>query len=82
MVSGPEDGEVVVARYGSRLDGETARGFLEDAGIESALVVDDAGTSVPGVAIGFAPARLLVRKGDLERARDVLREAGMLEEEG
>lgn len=76
------EGETVVASFSARPQAEIARGFLEDAGIRSALVVDDAGTSVPGVSIGFAPARVLVRSSDIDRAREVLRDAGMLDDDG
>ncbi|MHC4067449.1 MAG: hypothetical protein ACYSUI_23505, partial [Planctomycetota bacterium] len=36
-------GPVPVARFGSRHDAEMALGYLKDAGIEAALLVDDAG---------------------------------------
>ena len=57
---------------------ELAHGYLESAGVDSALHVDDAG----GMDVGLAfvnPARIVVRAEDEERARQVLVDAGMLE---
>ena len=77
-----EDGdrEVRLATFSSRVEAETAQGFLDDAGVDSALIVDDAGSVIPGVEIGFGPARLMVRASERDRAREVLRDAGLLEE--
>lgn len=72
------DDPVVVARFHYRHQAELADGYLRDAGIESALFIDDAG----GMEVGLAfsnPARLLVRPSDLAEAREVLEGAGMLE---
>ncbi len=52
-------------------------GYLEDAGIPTALFIDDAG----GMDVGLAfvnPARLVVRVEDEQRAREALANAGML----
>ena len=71
----------VVARYHYRHQAEMAHGYLESAGVDAALLIDDAG----GMDVGLAfvnPARLVVRDDDEERARSVLVDAGMLEEEG
>ncbi len=68
----------VVARFHYRHDAEMAHGYLESAGVDSALLIDDAG----GMDVGLAfvnPARLVVREDDEERARGVLVDAGMLE---
>lgn len=69
---------VVVARFHYRHEAELARGYLESAGIETALFVDDAG----GMEVGMAfanPARLMVRPGEADEARRILREAGIVE---
>ena len=69
----------VVARFHYRHEAEMAHGYLESAGVDSALLIDDAG----GMDVGLAfvnPARLVVRDDDEERARSVLVDAGMLEE--
>lgn len=72
----------VAATFDRRHEAEFARGYLEDAGIPSVLSADDAG----GADLGLGFARrvpVLVREEDLERARAVLREVGLLEgEEG
>ena len=69
----------VVARFHYRHQAEMAHGYLESAGVDSALLIDDAG----GMDVGLAfvnPARLVVRDDDEERARSVLVDVGMLEE--
>jgi len=59
-------------------EAELARGFLEDAGIPAAAVGDPAGQIQYGK--GFSSqARVLVQEAHLPRARQVLREAGMLD---
>ncbi len=68
----------VLARFHYRHEAELAHGFLESAGMDSILHIDDAG----GMDVGLAfvnPARLVVRVEDEERARQVLVDAGMLE---
>ena len=68
-----------VAQFGFRHEAEFAKGYLNDAGIESFLVVDDAGGN-----LGFAlenTATLMVRTTDLPRARQVLSDAGVMEED-
>lgn len=72
---------VVVARFHYRHQGELAHGYLRSAGIDAALLVDDAG----GMEVGMAfanPARLLVRPEEAAEARRVLRDAGILDENG
>lgn len=61
---------VEVGRYRWRHQAELAGGRLEDAGIPSAVVADDAG----GAYAGIAPARLLVAPEHAERARRILEE--------
>lgn len=58
----------VVASYGYRHEAEFAQETLAEAGIDSALVADDAGGAYMGLAFS-RPIRLLVRAPDLERAR-------------
>ncbi len=64
---------VEVARYPLRPYAEMAAGVLEDEGIDSVVVADDAG----GMYAGIAPARLMVHEKDLERARQVLADLEM-----
>ncbi len=69
----------IVARFHYRHEAELARGYLESAGVDSILHIDDAG----GLEVGLSfvnPARLVVRAEDEERARRVLVDAGMLED--
>lgn len=68
----------IVARFHYRHEAEMAHGYLESAGVNSILQIDDAG----GMDVGLAfvnPARIVVRVEDEERARQVLVDAGMLE---
>ena len=72
---------MIVARFHYRHEAELAHGYLESAGVESALLIDDAG----GMDVGMAfvnPARLVVRVEDESRARDVLIDVGMSENLG
>ncbi|RMH16371.1 MAG: hypothetical protein D6701_09020 [Gemmatimonadetes bacterium] len=65
----------VVGRFTYRHEGELARGFLLDAGIQAALFIDDVGGADPAIAF-VSPARLVVQVEDEQRARAVLRDAG------
>jgi hypothetical protein len=65
-----------VARFSFRHEAEFAKGYLDDAGIESFLVVDDAGGNL-GLALEN-DAGIMVKSEDLDRARQVLLEAGVL----
>ena len=69
----------VVARFHYRHEGELAHGYLKSAGVDTVLLIDDAG----GMDVGLAfvnPARIVVRSEDEERAKRVLVDAGMLED--
>ena len=69
---------VIVARFHYRHEAELAHGYLENAGVDSILHIDDAG----GMDVGLAfvnPARVGVRVEDGEQARQVVVDAGMLE---
>lgn len=69
---------VVVARFHYRHEAELAYGYLQDAGIEAGLFIDDAG----GMEVGLAfsnPARLLVHPEQEEEARTALERAGILD---
>ncbi len=72
-----ESPTTVVARFHYRHEAELAHGYLEDAGIDTALFIDDAG----GMDVGLAfvnPARVVVRTEDKARALEVLADTGML----
>lgn len=62
-----------------RHEAEMAAGFLEDAGIEAAVIVEDAGGAYAGLVMSPSPARVLVRPEEARRAREVLREVGLRE---
>jgi hypothetical protein len=69
---------VMLRSFSYRHEGELARTTLEAAGIQAALMVDDAGGAHVGLSFSN-PARLLVREADLEAATEVLEEAGLVE---
>lgn len=72
---------VVVARFHYRHQAELAYGYLQDAGIEAGLFIDDAG----GMEVGLAfsnPARLVVHPDQAEEARATLQAAGLLDQDG
>ncbi|HSC26458.1 MAG TPA: DUF2007 domain-containing protein [Vicinamibacterales bacterium] len=79
MARDPGPAPTLVARFAYRHEGELARGYLEDAGIAAMLLVDDASGIEAGMTF-VNPARLMVREHDAERAREVLRAAGLLED--
>ena len=60
-----------IARFTYRHDGEYARGFLEEAGIASQLIVDDAAGHLSFANV----ATLVVRAEDAEAAIEALRSA-------
>ncbi len=67
---------VTIVEFGYRHEAELARGFLDDAGIPSQLLADDAS----GVGAGWTfsnAAALQVLADDAEKAREVLRSAGV-----
>lgn len=68
-----------VGEFASRHEAELAQGFLDDAGIESRIDVDDAGGNL-GLTLENE-AFIVVRAADAARARQVLAEAGMLGED-
>jgi hypothetical protein len=70
----------VLAHFHYRHEAEIAQGYLNDAGIRSALFADDGGGMYVGMAFS-RPVRLLVRKGEEQAAREVLVDSGMLEAE-
>lgn len=61
----------VLATFTSRHMGEVAKGYLEDAGVPSALFSDDSGAVEPPLTF-IRPARLVVANQHVSRARDVL----------
>lgn len=68
---------VVVAEYGSRHEAELAKSYLDGAGIPSVLSVDDSGGAFAGMSFS-APARVLVRAEDADRARAALEDVELI----
>lgn len=67
------DAPVTVARFTWRHEAEFAGGYLADAGIPHSVLVDDHG----GHVTMNNSARVLVNSSDVEKAREVLRTAGL-----
>lgn len=65
--------EFVVARiFTFRHEAEIARGMLEADGIESVIAADDCGGLRPFLGAASGGARLLVRRADAHRAKNLL----------
>lgn len=67
--------EIAIARTCSSMtEAEMLKGLLEDAGIDAEVYSDDMGGWLPQMQ-GIAGVQLVVRRADLERARELLEEA-------
>ena len=66
------EGMVVVREKVDRLDAETIAAFLRAQGIEATVSSDDAGGVLPALEESRG-VQVIVRKGDEERARQLLR---------
>jgi hypothetical protein len=73
-MSGEIQEPVLLAEFGQRVEAEIALSALEAAGIRALVQADDCGAVDPALAFGRG-VRLVVSQVDLERAREVLREA-------
>ncbi|HXT71064.1 MAG TPA: DUF2007 domain-containing protein [Vicinamibacterales bacterium] len=62
-----------IGNFLNRVDAELARGALDAEGIEATVSADDAAGTRPHLWMGGV--RLLVRAGDVERARQILQTA-------
>ncbi len=67
--------EVVVHEFTNEIDAELAKGHLESAGIEAAIVKDDAGSMFPSLQ-ETEGVQLLVSREDEDEARRILEAAG------
>jgi hypothetical protein len=67
---------VLLRSFGYRHEAEFACNALDGDGIDSRLMADDAGGAHPGLTFSN-PARVLVRRVDLDTARQVLEEHGL-----
>lgn len=65
-----------LATFSYRHEAELAFGYLENAGIDAVLYVDDAGGTEVGLAFAN-PARILVRPEHYDRAREVFESIGI-----
>jgi hypothetical protein len=65
-----ESALVVVREFPQRVEAELAQGALQANGVRSMISTDDAGGQYVGILGGV---RLLVRRDDVEAARQILR---------
>jgi hypothetical protein len=77
MTGGATPEAVVVANFRTRLDAESAGGLLAHAGIPFLI------HSPEGMGLGPLPqgASLIVRQDQAEAAREILTDAGLLDED-
>jgi hypothetical protein len=68
-----ESNKVVIGEYANEMDAELAKGHLEAAGIEAAIVKDDGGGMFPSLQ-STEGVQLLVDQGDEKEARRILEE--------
>ena len=64
----------VVATYGSSFGARVAQAHLRSIGIEAKVLSDDAGGVIPSLTGLSSGARVLVRSGDADTAREALAE--------
>ena len=63
---------VCVQVYKDRLAAEMAKSHLEGSGIESSIDVDDCGGAYPFMVMLTGGVKLLVRRDDIQKARNIL----------
>ena len=61
----------VIEIFGSRIDAELAKGYLENMGIKSIISADDAGQLYPSLG-SVRGIKLLIRSGSVEEAKRLL----------
>ncbi len=80
--SGDFMGFVVVASFANRIEAGIAGGLLESNGIRYSIRGDDIGIFGPGhVGPSVLGVRLLVEESDAEVAHELLRDAGLVNED-
>jgi len=70
---------VEIASFGTTFEARTASAHLASEGIESSVLTDNAGGTIPSMSLLEGGVRLVTRSEDAQRARDIL---STLEEEG
>ena len=65
---------VVVKKFLYRQEAEIAKGLLTSSGIDCILSADDAGGLRPEIAFGRGGVHLLVKRKDLQEAKEMLKE--------
>lgn len=61
----------VIEIFGSRIEAELAKGYLENMGIEAIISADDAGQLYPSLG-SVRGVRLLTHSGSVEEAKKLL----------
>jgi hypothetical protein len=81
MRPGPEANQVELASFQYLHEAELAVGYLNDAGIAAVAIGDPAGQIQYGKGFSAQP-RVLVREEDLDEARTLLVDLGVLSDSG
>jgi hypothetical protein len=63
---------VVIRTYGIQQNAEIAKGLLDEAGIISLIISDDAGGSFPSIFLTGIGFQLMVNSSDVDKAEEVL----------
>ncbi len=72
-------GDIIeIASFGTTFEARTALAHLASEGIDSSVLTDNAGGTIPSMSLLECGVRLVTRSEDAQRARDIL---NTLEEE-
>jgi len=63
---------VEIASFGTTFEAKTALAHLASEGIESSVLTDNAGGTIPSMSLLEGGVRLVTRSEDAQRARDIL----------
>ena len=70
-MSAPDDDVVAVRTYANEVEADLAASWLAAEGVESMVLMDDAGGALPSFQI-MSGVKLVVRAEDEDRAREIL----------
>jgi hypothetical protein len=71
---------ILLKTFGSRIDAELAKSFLESNGIKTMISADDAGEMYPAASVYWG-VKLFVNEKDFEIAGNLLNNSGEFESE-
>ena len=62
-----------IRSFSQRHEAELAKGLLSEQGIEAIIQADDCGGMRPHLTLGTAGVQLLIKREDVEKAKEILR---------